>query len=290
MRAFPVSFHAVCCNRLPMDRIRTCSSCRPDRTLRQGFICLAGTLLLSLTLLGSASALEATGGIPLPQKSPSTDEPEKASLSVQTFLDRLMMAESGGRIDARNPRSTALGPFQFIESTFLEVTRRHLSDEITGLTDQEILAKRAEPNFARRAALAYTQDNASFLDDQGLDVTSVNLRLAFLIGPTGATRLLRADADTPVSVILSREVLTANPFMASMTAADLLRRAALDLSGNGRITGLRQRGETQYGFVIPCNLGLASCRRWVALRKKTYAKRQQAVSSASTDQGGEERP
>jgi len=46
---------------------------------------------------------------------------ETVNLPVQTFLDRLMLAESSGQLDARNPRSTALGPFQFIESTFLEV-------------------------------------------------------------------------------------------------------------------------------------------------------------------------
>lgn len=271
-----------------MDRTRTRSFRRPDRRLRQGCILLAAASLLSLALPGGASALEATGKIPLPLKSPSTEAPEKASLSVQTFLDRLMMSESGGRLHAKNPRSTALGPFQFIESTFLEVARRHFPTEVAGLSDEEILARRVDPEFARSAALAYTQDNATFLGDQGLDVTSVNLRLAFLIGPTGAMRLLRADPDTPVSAILSSDVLAANPFMASMTAADLLHRAALDLSGDGRIAGLRQKRATRYGFVIRCNLGRASCRRWVALRKKKMARRQQTATGASAGQRGDE--
>ena len=46
------------------------------------------------------------------------------------FLDRLMTAESAGRVNAKNPRSTALGPFQFIKSTFLELTRRHFSADL----------------------------------------------------------------------------------------------------------------------------------------------------------------
>lgn len=206
-----------------------------------------------------------------PASEPTAAKPEKVNLPIQTFLDRLMMAESDGRLDAKNPRSTALGPFQFIESTFLEVARRHLLEEIAGLTEAEILAKRMDPDFSRRAALAYTEDNAAHLGGQGLDVTSVNLRLAFLLGPMGATRLLQADGDTPVSAILSSEVLAANPFMASMTAADLLRKAALDLSGDGRITGLR-RGRSRPAFVIPCKIGLASCRKWVALRKAKLAR------------------
>lgn len=200
---------------------------------------------------------------------------EGGNLPIQTFLDRLMLAESGGRLDAKNPRSTALGPFQFIEETFLEVARRHFAGEIAGLTDAEILAKRSDPDFARRAALAYTKENAAFLDDQGHAVTSVNLRLAFLIGPTGATRLLAASADTPLSVILGTEAVTANPFMASMTAADLIRKAALDLSGNRRVTGLPSP-EARPGLVVRCNRGLASCRRWIALRTRMLARRQRA--------------
>jgi hypothetical protein len=48
-----------------------------------------------------------------------------SSAEFDAFLDRLMSAESGGLAHAKNPRSTALGPFQFIKSTFLEITRRH---------------------------------------------------------------------------------------------------------------------------------------------------------------------
>ena len=236
-------------------------------------------LLLALPVLaGLAQPAVATDtSLPLPAEQqprpaePAAAQPEKANLPIETFLDRLMRAESNGQLDAKNPRSTALGPFQFIESTFLEVARKHFPGDITGLSDAEILAKRTDPEFSRRAALAYTQDNAAFLGELGLEVTSVTLRLAFLIGPSGAARLLQADADTLLSAILSSEVLTANPFMASMTAADLLRKAALDLSGNGRITGLGQSG-SKVPFPIRCKLGLASCRRWVALRKATLAR------------------
>jgi hypothetical protein len=45
------------------------------------------------------------------------------------FLDRLM-AESSGRSAAKSPRPTAFGSFQFIKSTFLDITRRHFRDPI----------------------------------------------------------------------------------------------------------------------------------------------------------------
>ena len=254
-----------------MDRSRTCSTRRPGSRLCFGRIVLAAMLILQQPFSVSASALEAPAHFQPDKARSPADTPEQANLSIETFLDRLMMAESGGRLDAKSPRSTALGPFQFIEATFLEVVRRHFPGEAAGLTDYEILAKRVDADFARRAAIAFTRNNASFLREQGLDVTSVNLRLAFLIGPNGATRLLRADSETPVSAILSSEALAANPFMAPMTAADLVRKAALDVRGNGRVTGI---GDTEAvpGFRIRCNLGLASCRRWVALRERILAR------------------
>lgn len=277
-----------------MDRTRTTLAHRPDHGLFRFWTAAAASLFIlnsAAALADPAPAVDASlapANLPAEASEPSTavkastapseppaEAPEKANLPVQTFLDRLMMAESDGRLHARNPRSTALGPFQFIESTFLEVARRHFPDEVAGLTDAQILAKRTDPEFSRRAALAYTRDNAAHLAGHGVEATSVNLRLAFLIGPTGAARLLQATADTPVSAILGSEVLTANPFMASMTAADLLRKAALDLSGNGRVTGLGTR-TARPKLVIRCNLGLASCRRWVALRKRKLARQRQA--------------
>src|SRR5262249_58306119 len=47
--------------------------------------------------------------------------------AFDSFLDHLMRAESGGRDTAANPRSTALGPYQFIKSTFLDLARRHFT-------------------------------------------------------------------------------------------------------------------------------------------------------------------
>ena len=260
-----------------MDRTRTPWAYRPDHGLDQLGAAVAALLLILYPAMALAEPNAAVTASPAVTE-PAAEAPEKANPPVQTFLDRLMMAESSGVLNAKNPRSTALGPFQFIESTFLEVARRYFADETASLSNAEILAKRTDFEFSRRAALAYTQENATHLDTQGLEVTSVNLRLAFLLGPAGATRLLRADEDTPVSAILSSEVLEANPFMASMTAADLLRKAALDISGNGRITGLETGGGGPK-IVIRCKLSLASCRRWVALRKRVLARQQRASQS-----------
>ena len=43
-------------------------------------------------------------------------------------------------------------PYQFIKSTFLELTRRHFPAEIVGLTEEEILRLRTDPDLSRRCS------------------------------------------------------------------------------------------------------------------------------------------
>jgi hypothetical protein len=147
-----------------------------------------------------------------------------------TFLNRLMTAESGGRRKAKNPRSTALGPFQFIKSTFLDVTRRHFPAEIVGLTEQEVLSRRTDPDLAWRAAAAFCRDNVKHLKDRGLEPTFAHLRLSFLLGPADAVRIIQSREATPVVNVLSEAIIEANPFMRDMKVADLLSRSERDVN------------------------------------------------------------
>ena len=132
------------------------------------------------------------------------------------------MAELSGRDDARNPRSTAVGAFQFIRGTFLYVVRRHFAEETASLSTVAVLSLRQDRAFARRAAEAYAKDNAEHLAKEGLPTSFTNLRLAYLTGPSGAVRVLRAPPQMKVSALLSSAAMSANSFMAHMTAEELI--------------------------------------------------------------------
>ena len=213
--------------------------------------------------------------------------------AMALFLDRLMIAESGGRDDARNPRSTAVGPFQFIESTFLNVVRRHFAAETGELSTAEILKLRTNRTFARRAAEAFTRDNAALLAIAGAEPTFANLRLAHLVGPGGAVRILKAPADTPAVALLGGHVGRANPFLVRMTTADLVRWAARNLASPAvstakvaadpkRVAG--SGGEAAKPAIrVRCNRALASCRRWIALATSRIA-RKERVAGVGTKQ------
>jgi len=132
---------------------------------------------IGLTLLIAAGML--FGGAPLPwtqeAATTATSPPPTAfqpTDSEKLFLDRLMMAESAGQDDARNPRSSALGPYQFIGSTFLDVMGRYFPALIDGKSDAEVLRLRTNQAIARDAALVYTRENAAFLLDRGLEANS----------------------------------------------------------------------------------------------------------------------
>lgn len=205
------------------------------------------------------------------------------AMTMETFLDRLMMAESGGNAFANNPRSTALGPFQFIAATWLEVVRAYFADKTAKLKPHEILELRTEPVFAREVATAYSQSNAAHLVANGAKATFANLRLAFLVGPSGAARVLSAKPDTPVATLLGPVVINANPFMSGMTAAGLIARSERDIAAEpGSQAGIdadpksiqaaKRRARAAPKIAVACNLKRPSCRKWLALATRRAAR------------------
>ncbi|MEM7774165.1 MAG: hypothetical protein AAF732_01045 [Pseudomonadota bacterium] len=217
---------------------------------------------------------------PSPKSSPGQSSASGSKMTMATFLDRLMMAESGGRDNARNPRSSASGPYQFIESTFLSLVRRHFPEKVAELSRQAQLALRFDRAFSRKVAEIYTRENASVLASRGHKPTFPNLRLAYLLGAEGASRILALDPKTPIAPVLGRRVIIANPFMARLTAGDLIARAARDIqtdpaSSAGVKPGRLGAAKVARGprIRVRCNLRLASCKRWLALKKRQLARR-----------------
>ena len=152
------------------------------------------------------------------------------------LLDHLMTAESGGRQFAKNPLSSARGPFQFLEGTFLDVMRRKLPALTVGKSDAEISKLRVEPKISRTAALIYIRESAKFFAARNVPAAAVNLRLAFFVGQTGALRVLAAKSDKPLSEILSASVIAANPRLSVLTAAQLIEKSSQEAQGIGTAT------------------------------------------------------
>ncbi len=223
-----------------------------------------------------------------PGKSPEQPAAPAGDITFDQFLDRVMMAESGGRDELRNPLSTAVGPYQLLEGLFLELSRRHFADETAHLSMTQVLALRTDRAFARRAAAAFTRDNAAHLAREGLPTTFQNLRLAYFAGPAGAARILRAEPDTKLSTLMSAAAMRANPFLRNMTAQDLIAKSARDIAvaGNAMAGVTAPPGGSQSSkpgepqIKVRCNLGRASCQKWLALRTAKLRRQQARVAGS----------
>lgn len=141
--------------------------------------------------------------------------------SFLDFADKMDGLENGtGNPGARNPNSSAMGNGQFIKATWLEQAKSALPAQTAGKSDDEILAMRSDPQAARMVTAAYAQQNATKLLDEGMPVTTGTLALAHRLGPDGAMKVLEASSDTPLSSLLPRNVIAANPDMRGKTAGE----------------------------------------------------------------------
>lgn len=221
----------------------------------------------------------------------------------ETFLDRLMWAESNGRDFAANPRSTAVGPFQFIRATFMDVARRHFA-ELSSFSDEEVLALRTDRAYARRAAAIYCMENLAYLTGKGLTPSFGHLRLSYLVGPMAAARLMQAHPQTPAVDILGASAIRANPFMVGLSASQLIARSARDV-GEHHPAAVALAPEPRKrpaasapaphiaprpaapSFSVRCNQKLVACQRWIVMQtNKQRMAQQQASSRKATSRNG----
>jgi hypothetical protein len=109
--------------------------------------------------------------------------------------------------------------------------------------------------------------------------------------------LLKAPPDQPLKEALSADAIAANPSMSGGTIANLVQKAATDMSGTAATRRLAALKDEPAGaaaalkhesaatavaskdeatattpskspFQIKCEIGLASCRKWVALQQR----------------------
>ncbi len=144
---------------------------------------------------------------------------------MSDLTTRIIGAESGGNPNSVNPRSSAAGAGQFIASTWLQMMTKYRPDLTANRSPNEILAMRSDPELSRQMTAAYAQENGRALQGAGYDATPGNTYLAHFAGPHGAVGVLGADPATPVGTVLGANVVRANPFLANMTAGDLINWA-----------------------------------------------------------------
>lgn len=133
-------------------------------------------------------------------------------LITQHFVDQMRQVESGGNNNAKNPLSSATGPFQFTNGTWNGLMQQHPE---LGLTADG----RTDPQQSEAAAKQLASDNIAYLLSKGVqNPTDGQAYLAHFAGAPTAANLIQASPNTPVSSIMSPQQIAANPFLRGMTA------------------------------------------------------------------------
>lgn len=138
-----------------------------------------------------------------------------------SYADRVIGIESGGRDDAKNPRSSATGAGQFIDSTWLATVKKHAPEAAVGKSDAQILGMRGDRALNQRMVDAYGSENREFLSGRGLPTDDGALYLAHFLGPAGAATVLNASPGASLASLLPAAAMSANPQLAGKTAGQL---------------------------------------------------------------------
>lgn len=146
------------------------------------------------------------------------------------YSDRTVSAESGGDPMAKNPRSSATGLGQFIDSTWLDQVAKYRPD-LAGLPQDQILALRNNPDISKEMVQHYGDENGAKLRAAGLPDNDGTRYLSHFAGPGGARAVLSADPSTPVVQVLQPGQVSANPFVRPMTAGQLVDWANRKIGG-----------------------------------------------------------
>jgi hypothetical protein len=135
-----------------------------------------------------------------------------AADAIDGFTERVIAAEAPQGGPNLAGASSAFGPGQFINSTWLEVFKRNFAVEAAGMSDAAILALRSDLETNRRMIRAYATENARDLRDAGQEVTEATLQLAHFLGSGGAISVLQAAPGTRIRDIPGMgPAIAANP-------------------------------------------------------------------------------
>ncbi len=162
--------------------------------------------------------------------------------AVDSFIDQMTRAESGGNPNARNPLSSATGAHQFTAATWLSVAKRFGGSRIAGLSNDQILALRTDSVFSRQMAEAHAQfDLAPALQNAGVNPSNLALYAGWHFGAAGGAAVMRASGDMPMSQLLSADAIKSNPYLRSLTAGQWRDRFAGQFGGGGSEGGGRMQ-------------------------------------------------
>ena len=182
------------------------------------------------------------GGAPPVPAAPAATAATAASddSAVDQLVGRIITIESGGKADAKNPLSDAVGVGQFIGSTWLRMMRTYRPDLVIANTPEQLLAMRLDPVISRQMVVLLTKESEAYLRARGHEITPGRLYLSHFLGAGGADTVLNAPPDTPLLSLIGQAAITANPFLNGQNAAFVVNWAEQLMAGATATVAFRE--------------------------------------------------
>lgn len=198
-----------------------------------------------------AGAIDAAEFLPVRRSGIPAERAANYDMGPARYEAYRRVLESGGDPNAKNGASTATGIDQFTAGTWRRIVAQAKPHWAQGLNDNQLLAARRDPVKSGQMARALDEQNTAALEAGGVDATAHNLYAAHHFGAERGLEFARAADNTPMSRILSKAQMDANPYLKGKTKGDAIanwderaRRAGIDVPETVRmvrpevITGL----------------------------------------------------
>lgn len=127
-----------------------------------------------------------------------------------------------GNPAAQNPNSSAMGNGQFLNGTWLPLIKQARPDLASNMSDDQLLALRANPQISQQMIVENAKRNAQLFDQVGLPSNMTTLALAHRFGPQVAVAMLHSPDNTPIASLVGQDVITANPTIAHQTVGQYI--------------------------------------------------------------------
>ena len=120
------------------------------------------------------------------------------------YSEKVGKVENGGSYGGKpNASTNAGGKYGFIDSTFLEQSKKHAPDLVAGKTDAQILElKKSDTPEGRKlqdqTLGGFTRENEKALTDAGIPINDATRHMSHWFGAAGAVKVLKADPSTPI--------------------------------------------------------------------------------------------
>jgi hypothetical protein len=138
-----------------------------------------------------------------------------------------------GEGTGQNPRSSAMGAGQFLDSTWNDFAKAN-PQHFAGMTPDQVMAARNDPKLGAAATDWLAGRNAPALTAAGVQPTGQSLAMAHFLGPQAAAVVMQAPENMGLGQLITQAIgpdqaaayIKANPALAGMTAGALRNRYA----------------------------------------------------------------